>query len=280
VGSTAVPGLAAKPILDVDVVVPSAASVGSATAALESLGYVHRGDLGIAGREAFAAPAGSPYHHLYLVVDGSPPYRDHVDLRDLLRRDASARERYAAEKHRLAPLLRTDREAYVEQKGVVVEDLLRQAREAVRDAPGMARDALDEVADYRDRFQVEATGPDDRTAEEWARAALEGMPAALRALVLFAHRRLLRFELGPLDAADHVLGWRIVSSEHDAVRLAAEGPLIRAVLVGRRTGAGAMVLRTFVHFRRGRLSRATWFVVGPVHRRVAPYLLARAARSR
>jgi hypothetical protein len=139
---------------------------------------------------------------------------------------------------------------------------------------------VDVVADYSDCFQVETTGPDDRTAEEWARAALEGMPAALRALVLFAHRRVLRFGLGPLDAADHVLGWRVVSSEHDAVRLEAEGPLIRAVLVGRRTSPTVMVLRTFVHFRRGSLSRATWFVVGPVHRRVAPYLLARAAGSR
>jgi GrpB-like predicted nucleotidyltransferase (UPF0157 family) len=63
------------------------------------------------------------------VVDGSPPYRDHVDLRDLLRRDASARQRYADEKHRLAPLLRTDREAYVEQKGAIVEALLREARQ-------------------------------------------------------------------------------------------------------------------------------------------------------
>lgn len=128
VGSTAVPGLAAKPILDVDVVVPSAAAVVPAIAALESAGYVHRGDLGIPGREAFTAPAGSPYHHLYVVVDGSPPHRDHVDLRDLLRRDAAARQRYAEEKRRLAPLLRTDREQYVEQKGVVVEQLLREAR--------------------------------------------------------------------------------------------------------------------------------------------------------
>ena len=128
VGSTAVPGLAAKPILDVDIVVPSAASVGPVVAALASLGYVHRGDLGIAGREAFHAPPGGRYHHLYVVVDGSPPYRDHVDLRDHLRRDASARRRYAEEKHRLAPLLRTDREAYVEQKGVIVQALLREAR--------------------------------------------------------------------------------------------------------------------------------------------------------
>jgi hypothetical protein len=143
----------------------------------------------------------------------------------------------------------------------------------------MVRDALDELADYTDFFEVEVTHPDDRTAEEWARSALEGMPTALRALVLFAHRRLLRFGLGPLEEADHVLGWRVVSSEPDAVRLEAEGPLLRAVLVGRRTSPTSTALRTSLFFRRRRAARLTWTVVGPVHRRVAPYLLARAART-
>ena len=149
----------------------------------------------------------------------------------------------------------------------------------VGDDPGMLRDAVDEVADYSDCFEIELTVPDDRSAEQWARAALEGMPAALRAVVLVAHRHVLRFRLGPLDAADHVLGWRVITSEQDVVRLEADGPLVRGVLVGRRTSPTTTVLRTFVFFRRGRASRMTWTVVGPVHRRVAPYLLARVART-
>src|SRR5262245_23285042 len=52
VGSTAVPGLAAKPIIDIDVVVPSLADIPEAIRRLAILGYVHRGDLGIPGREA------------------------------------------------------------------------------------------------------------------------------------------------------------------------------------------------------------------------------------
>src|SRR6516165_10752214 len=66
IGSTAVPGLAAKPIIDMDVVVPSVADIPEAIGRLATLGYVHRGDLGIAGREAFTAPAGTPRHHLYM----------------------------------------------------------------------------------------------------------------------------------------------------------------------------------------------------------------------
>lgn len=130
VGSTAVPGLAAKPVIDVDVVVKDQASVPRAVAALEALGHRHRGDQGIPGREAFCPVPGLPEHHLYLVVLDSPPHRDHVDLRDYLRSHPDQAQRYAAEKRRLAPLLVADREAYTNGKAWLVRELLTQARAA------------------------------------------------------------------------------------------------------------------------------------------------------
>lgn len=142
VGSTAVPGLAAKPVVDVDVVIPSAGDVAAAVAALTGLGYAHRGDLGIAGREAFAMPDGSPlpYHHLYVVVAGSGAYLDHVDLRDHLRRHPEDAARYAAEKRRHAHLLATDRDAYTEAKAALVTELLARARsDAPEPKPGASR---------------------------------------------------------------------------------------------------------------------------------------------
>ncbi|GAA0936914.1 GrpB family protein [Kribbella koreensis] len=126
VGSTAVPGLAAKPIIDIDVVVPSPDEVPAAVAALVSGGYEHQGDLGIAGREAFGLPAEvARYHHLYVVVDGNKAHRDHVMLRDRLRVDPEALARYAALKRELAPLLLTDRSAYVDGKSALIGELLR-----------------------------------------------------------------------------------------------------------------------------------------------------------
>ena len=100
VGSTSVPGLAAKPIIDLDVVVPSEASVPAVIGQLESLGYRWRGDLGVTGRQAFAPPndAGLPSHHLYLVVEDNRAHQDHWLLRDLLREDPASRERYATVK--------------------------------------------------------------------------------------------------------------------------------------------------------------------------------------
>jgi GrpB-like predicted nucleotidyltransferase (UPF0157 family) len=56
VGSTSVPGLAAKPIIDLDVLLASAACLPETIRRLATLGYEHQGDLGIAGREAFQTP--------------------------------------------------------------------------------------------------------------------------------------------------------------------------------------------------------------------------------
>lgn len=128
VGSTSVPGLAAKPIIDIDVVMDTPEAIPGVISRLEELGYLHRGDLGISGREAFATPAGLPYHHLYLVVEGSPPHRDHIDLRDFLRTHPGAATRYAEVKAQAAHLLVLDREAYVAAKSATVLDLLAEAR--------------------------------------------------------------------------------------------------------------------------------------------------------
>jgi GrpB-like predicted nucleotidyltransferase (UPF0157 family) len=128
VGSTAVPGLAAKPIVDVDVVVPSASDFETVTDRLGALGYAPEGDMGIAGRLAFAPPSGQPHHHLYVVVDGSPPHRDHVDLRDYLRSHPAEIERYAARKRELADLARNDPVMYTAAKAEIIRELLARAR--------------------------------------------------------------------------------------------------------------------------------------------------------
>ena len=128
VGSTAVPGLDAKPIIDLDVVVPDDLTAGAAVRALAAAGWRHEGDLGIPGREAFLPPPGLPYHHLYMVVAGSAPYRDHIDLRDFLRAHPLQATGYGRLKRRLAAHLGTDRRAYADGKSEMIQDLLRQAR--------------------------------------------------------------------------------------------------------------------------------------------------------
>lgn len=124
VGSTAVPGLAAKPILDIDVLLKSADKLSHAIAALASIGYQHRGDLGILGREAFRAPAGDLRHHLYVCPDNRE-YRRHITFRDHLRSHPGDANAYAALKQELALRFRNDREAYNNAKSNFVEGILR-----------------------------------------------------------------------------------------------------------------------------------------------------------
>jgi GrpB-like predicted nucleotidyltransferase (UPF0157 family) len=130
VGSTAVPGLAAKPIIDMDVVIASERDVGSAIERLATIGYHWRGDLGVPGRQAFTATRddGLPPHHLYLVVESSKALLDHVLLRDTLREDAGARERYADLKRRNVELARRDIDVYVAAKASFVAEILTRAR--------------------------------------------------------------------------------------------------------------------------------------------------------
>lgn len=130
VGSTAVPGLPAKPIIDLDIVVAGASLVRPVIDAVRALGYRWVGDLGVEGRQAFEAPvpAGLPAHHLYLVVENSKPHLDHVLLRDLLRADPEARRRYGELKRANVELAKGDMDVYVAAKAGLVAELLARAR--------------------------------------------------------------------------------------------------------------------------------------------------------
>ena len=127
VGSTSVPGLAAKPVLDVDVIV-DAHDVRAAIAALQTVGYVHRGDLGVTGREAFHAPDG-PRRNVYVCVSGTANVRNHLAVRDVLRSRDDLREAYAAVKRALADDPDMDIDTYLAGKSAVLQQVLEASGE-------------------------------------------------------------------------------------------------------------------------------------------------------
>jgi len=133
--------------------------------------------------------------------------------------------------------------------------------------------------DYADTFEMRTVRPDSRPAAAWLRAGLEDSPAVLRWLVVLVHRHVLRFRVGSLSG-DHMLGlWRIVKLEDDDARLEADGPLITGRLVATRRDPHTARLDTFVRFNSRPTAPAVWALVGPLHRAVAPRLMARAARG-
>ena len=136
VGSTSVPGLAAKPVIDIDVIVASPAEVPEAIARLGTLGYRHLGDLGIAGREAFRRPPGLPAHNLYVCPQGIESLRNHLTIRDHLRSHPESREAYGALKTRLATEVDWI-DDYVERKSALLLGIL--------EAEGFDPDAIERI---------------------------------------------------------------------------------------------------------------------------------------
>jgi GrpB-like predicted nucleotidyltransferase (UPF0157 family) len=123
VGSTAVPDLAAKPVIDIDVLLASETMLPAAIERLAGLGYTHQGNLGIPEREAFVTPANDPPHHLYLCPPGSAEFRRHVAFRDYLRAHPKDAQIYAELKLALAQQFRNDRPAYNAAKTEFVTEL-------------------------------------------------------------------------------------------------------------------------------------------------------------
>ena len=132
IGSTAVPGLPAKPILDVAVGVRAASGVDAVDEALQDFGFLRRGH-----------EAGPDLHrnfglelvprirlvNAHLVVYGSHPWVAYLRFRDHLRTDPAARDAYAALKQELAVVHAGDRPAYVEAKTAHIAGLVQPGRE-------------------------------------------------------------------------------------------------------------------------------------------------------
>jgi GrpB-like predicted nucleotidyltransferase (UPF0157 family) len=125
-GSTAVPGLAAKPILDILAGRPEGELVQPYVRTLIGADYVHRGEQEIPGRDFFRRGQPRAYN-VHLTTIWSNFWQDHLAFRDRLRADSSLRDRYADLKRELAARFPRDREAYISGKASFVKEVLRNS---------------------------------------------------------------------------------------------------------------------------------------------------------
>ncbi len=142
VGSTAIPGITAKPIIDMIVEIRDYSSFDAVSEALAGLGYICEGDLGIKDRIAFkckdpTVPYGVPerewiYHHLYVCPSFGEELKRNIAFRDYLIRHEDARDEYARIKRQIESEASGDRKTYVKMKQErarpFVERILEQAR--------------------------------------------------------------------------------------------------------------------------------------------------------
>jgi len=138
VGSTSVKGLKAKPIIDLDIVIAANDEVRDRVIdKLAQLGYVHRGDLGITGREAFKRPTNQVpetpenkawfVHHLYVCQEGNLALQNHLLFRDYLRSHPEEVKIYGDLKQALAQKFPYDIDAYIDGKTDFITRILAQA---------------------------------------------------------------------------------------------------------------------------------------------------------
>jgi GrpB-like predicted nucleotidyltransferase (UPF0157 family) len=127
IGSTAVPGLAAKPVIDVQVSVPDLAALDQYQPGLESLGYVHRPHPENDEAREFFRPPGPRVVHVHVVGTGSVEERRYLLHRDFLRAHPAVASDYGDLKKRLAGAVGGERQDYQWGKNPFLQDLQRKA---------------------------------------------------------------------------------------------------------------------------------------------------------
>lgn len=126
VGSTAVPDLPAKPILDIAAGVTMLDSMPELVERLTRIDYIYRGDHGDDGGHIFVAESSPDVRtiHMHVVEYGCKQWRDYLLFRDLLRENTALRQEYARLKKELARVHGNDRESYTTSKETFIRGIL------------------------------------------------------------------------------------------------------------------------------------------------------------
>ncbi len=127
IGSTSVPGLAAKPVIDILLGLKQIPPLLRQISSLEAIGYSYYGELGISERHYFRK--GMPRtHQIHAVLVDSEFWKRHILFRDFLRNNPKAAQRYEALKRKLAQEFECDRTGYTNSKAPLIEQLLVEAK--------------------------------------------------------------------------------------------------------------------------------------------------------
>ena len=127
IGSTSVPGLAAKPVIDILLEVRRVEELDAFAGAMEGLGYVVKGEFGIPGRRFYLKGEVERSHHVHAFEAGCADVVRHLAFRDYLMAHPEVAEEYAALKRKAAARFRFDNDGYCEAKEAFVVEYERLA---------------------------------------------------------------------------------------------------------------------------------------------------------
>jgi GrpB-like predicted nucleotidyltransferase (UPF0157 family) len=129
IGSTAIPGIVAKPVIDILLVVTELEQLDACASALVDLGYQSMGEFGIPGRRYFRRDTadGVRTHHVHAFPVASPQIQRHLAFRDFLRAHPEEARRYGALKLDLAKRFSPDMARYTDGKTAFIRDIEERA---------------------------------------------------------------------------------------------------------------------------------------------------------
>ena len=127
IGSTAIRGMAAKPVVDIQISVASLDALDGYRLPMEAMGFVYQPENPERTKRYFREAPGSRRTHIHVRENGSWSQQMALIFRDYLRNNPVDADLYAAEKHRLASMYSQNRIAYVEGKTKVIWEILYRA---------------------------------------------------------------------------------------------------------------------------------------------------------
>ena len=129
IGSTAIPGIYAKPIIDILIEVNDIKNIDNYNDEMNKLGYISKGEFGIEGRRFFLKGIYNRTHHLHIFETGNPEIRKHLNFKDYMISHPETAKQYEKLKKDLSIKFRYDNEGYCKGKDEFIRDIDKQAEE-------------------------------------------------------------------------------------------------------------------------------------------------------
>ena len=129
IGSTAIPGIYAKPIIDILIEVNDIEKIDKYNDEFNKLGYVSKGEFGIEGRRFFLKGIYNRTHHLHIFETNNPEIRKHLNFRDYMISHSEMAEQYEKLKMELSIKFRYDNEGYCKGKEEFIRDIDKKAQD-------------------------------------------------------------------------------------------------------------------------------------------------------
>lgn len=131
IGSTSVPGLAAKPVIDILIEVTRLEALDALNGSMQGLGYEPRGELGIPGRRYYSKGGNARTHQVHAFIGGDPHIHRHLAFREYLRNHPDVANEYARLKKEVAASCNHDIVRYMDGKDAWIKAALAKALKAV-----------------------------------------------------------------------------------------------------------------------------------------------------